>query len=120
MLDFDWRRLMRWSLLGAVVMTLWLLAPVTRCSWKSFADEPLDEAHPMSGTSGSHEDSVPISERGFFSRWGASIKACYARTPLLGQETWKRNLLLGFAGATVLFWTLSSLEKKKKSEYTRS
>jgi len=115
-LDFDWRRLMRWSILGVVVMTLWSLAPVARCSWKAFRDEPLDEAQPMSGTAGSHTQDV-IEGKGFFSRWGSAISICYKRTPLLGQEKWKRNLLFGFAGAALLFYGFSEFERRRKKTH---
>lgn len=116
-LDFDWRRLMRWSILGAVVMTLWLLAPTAKCSYTAFRDEPLDEAHPMSDTSGSHKQDV-IEGDGFFTRWGNSIKYCYRRTPPFSQEKWKRNLLLGFLAASVLFYGFSELERRRKRTYS--
>ncbi len=116
-LDFDWRRLMRWSILGAVVMTLWLLAPTARCSWRAFRDEPLDEAHPMSDTPGSHKQEG-IEGDGFFTRWGSSIKHCYNRTPPFSQEKWKRNVLIGFGAATLLFYALSEFERRRKKTYS--
>lgn len=115
-LGFDWRRLMRWSILGAVVMTLWLLAPTAKCSWKAWRDEPLDEAYPISGTPGAHKvDS--IEGDGFFSRWGSAIKFCYRAKPPLDQEKWKRNLLFGLAGAAALFYVLSELERRTKKKH---
>ena len=116
-LDFDWRRLMRWSILGAVVMTLWLLAPTARCSYLAFRNEPLDEAYPMTDTPGAHKQDV-IEGDGFFTRWGSSIKHCYKRTPPFSQETWKRNLLIGFGAATLLFYGLSEFERRRKRTYS--
>lgn len=117
-LDLDWRKWMRWFILATIVMVLWSLVPTARCAWTSFRAEPLNEATPISATEGSHSDSVPISERGFFERWGSAIKQCYARTPLLGQEKWKRNLLLGFAAAALLMYALSEIERRNKKTYS--
>ena len=116
-LDFDWRRLMRWSLLGAVVMLLWLLAPTAKCSWKAWRDEPLDAAHPMSDTPGAHKADV-VEGDGFFARWGSAVKYCYRRSPPFGQEPWKRNVLIGFAGAAALFYVISEIERRKKRTYS--
>lgn len=116
-LDFDWRRLMRWTLLGSVVMALWMCAPMGRCSWKAFRDEPLDEAYPLSDTPGSHKQEI-VEGDGFFARWGGAIKTCYARTPPLKQEKWKRNVLFGLLGATALFWGISTFERRRKRTYS--
>jgi len=32
----DWRRLMRWCLLGTAIMFLWLMAPVVKCTFTAF------------------------------------------------------------------------------------
>jgi hypothetical protein len=113
----DWRRLMRWSILGAVVMTLWLLAPTAKCSWKAWRDEPLDAAHPMSNTPGAHKvDNVEGD--GFFARWGSAIKYCYRRTPLLGQEAWKENALFGFLAAAGLLYVISEIDRRRKHTYS--
>lgn len=116
-LDFDWRRLMRWSILGAVVMALWLLLPTAKCSVRAFSDEPLDEAHPMSDTAGSHKQDV-VEGDGFFSRWGGAIKMCYRRTPPLEQEAWKLKTMYGLLGASVLFYLLSELDRRRKRTYS--
>lgn len=116
-LDFDWRRLMRWSIFGAIVMALWMIAPVAKCSWKAFRDEPLDEAHPVSDTPGSHTQDV-VEGEGFFTRWGGAIKMCYRRTPPLDQEAWKRNTLYGLVGAAVLFYVLSEMDRRNKRSYS--
>lgn len=106
---------MRWSILGAVVMMLWLLAPTAKCSWKAFRDEPLDEATPIGDTPGAHKHEN-VEGEGFFSRWGSAIKFCYKRTPPLGQEAWKRNLLFGFIGAAFVFYAISELERRNKKK----
>jgi hypothetical protein len=116
-LDLNWRRLMRWSILGAVVMMLWLLAPTVKCSWKAWRDEPLDEAYPLSDTPGAHKQDV-IEGDGFFSRWGSAIKLCYKRKPPFDQEKWKRNLFVGFAAAAMLFFIISEIEKRTKKTYS--
>jgi hypothetical protein len=113
-IDPNWPRIGRWTLLGAVVMLLWLLAPTAKCSWAAFRDEPLSEATPMSdGSERSHEP-------GFFTRWGTAIEGCYKQTPLLGQESWKRNALFGLAGMSVLAYSLASWERRRKRGYDRS
>ena len=114
--DFDWRRLMRWSILGAVVMLLWLFAPVAKCSYMAFRNEPLDEAYPVTDTPGSHKQDV-VEGEGFFSRWGSAIKHCYKRTPPFSREKWKRNLFFGLAGAALVFFTISEIEKRNKRTY---
>ena len=116
-LDFDWRRLMRWSIFGAIVMALWLLAPAAKCSYRAFANEPLDEAHPISDTAGSHKQDV-VEGDGFFSRWGSAIKMCYRRTPPLEQAAWKRNVMYGLLGASVLFYVFSEIERRNKRTYS--
>lgn len=116
-LDLDWRRLMRWSILGAVVMVIWLFAPTIKCSWKAFRDEPLDEAHPVSGTPGAHKQDV-IEGDGFFSRWGGAIKYCYKHKSPWDQEPWKKNLFFGLAAAAVLFYVISEIERRNKRTYS--
>jgi hypothetical protein len=112
--DPNWPRIGRWTLLGAIVMLLWLIAPTVKCSLSSFREEPLSEAMPVTDGSG------PPEEPGFFTRWGTAIKGCYKQTPLLGQEAWKRNLLFGFAGLSTLAYLLAAWERKRKQGYDRS
>lgn len=111
--DPNWQRISRWSMLAAIVMVLWLLAPTAKCSWAAFRDEPLTEATPHSDGSADRE------EPSFFSRWGTAIKGCYAQTPLLGQEAWKRNVLFALAGASLLAYALHQLERRRKRTYDR-
>ena len=97
MIAVDWKTVKRWCLIGTFVMLGWLLLPVASCSIDAFRDTPLSEAQPH-GTPAADADDEP----GFFTKVGRATKVCYARTPLLGQETWKTYLLFGFAGAVVL------------------
>ena len=59
-------------------------------------------------------------ERGFVSRVGDATKVCYARTPLLGQEAWKRNLLFGFIGVGIAAHLLGRYERWRKRTYDRA
>jgi hypothetical protein len=110
-IDPNWPRIRRWCLLGAVVMLLWLAAPIARCSWAAFRDEPLNEAMPHDA-----QDN-PRPDRSFFSRWGSAIEGCYASTPLLGQEPWKRNVLFALLGLALLSHVASLVERRKKGGY---
>ena len=111
--DPNWQRISRWSFLGAIVMVLWLLAPTVKCSIGAFREEPLSEARPQS------DGSEQVHEPGFFERWGSAIKGCYAKTPLLGQEAWKNNVLYALAGVWILTWGLHAFEKSRKRTYDR-
>jgi hypothetical protein len=117
LLDFDWRRLMRWSLLGAVVMGLWLIAPTAKCAVAAFRSEPLDAAHPVSDTPGTHTQES-VEGDGFFERWGSAIKVCYRHNPPMEQEGWKKNLLFGFGAGIVVFYVLSEIERRNKRTYS--
>lgn len=106
----DWRRLARWFLLGTIAMLIWLLAPTARCSYAAFRDTPLDEAQPHAMPGSTQADDAPPEEPGFFDKLGTAVHACYRRTPILGQEEWKRDLLIGLAAATVLAWAIARFE----------
>lgn len=116
--DIDWQRLARWTLLGTMVMLLWLLAPVVKCSWISFRDTPIGEVS-EEGAPGQSDKERVIEGTGFFSRWGSAIKGCYAETPLLGQEAWKRNVLVGLGAVTLLAWALGYYERRRKRTFDR-
>ena len=112
-LGFYWKSIMRWCLLGTVVMFVWLMIPTARCSIQAFRDTPLPEAGP-------HEDSQPTDDQpppedpGFFSKLGSAMSRCYHAKPLFGQEAWKSNLLVVFAALTALAWTMKFLEERSK------
>jgi hypothetical protein len=107
--DLDWPRISRWALLATIVMTLWLLAPVAKCSYAAFRDTPL--ASDTEEVSQSDADRV-AQGKGFFETLGAATKVCYARTPLLDQD-WKSDVLLGAAAVTVLAWGLGKLQRRR-------
>ena len=108
---------MRWSILLAVVMTVWLLVPTARCSWKAFRDEPLDEAQPLSDTPGSHKQDV-VEGDGFFSRWGSAVKYCYKYKSPLSRSSWQRTLVFVFLGGALVFYGISEIERRNKRKYT--
>jgi hypothetical protein len=114
LLDYDWRRISRWCLLGAIVMCLWLLAPVAKCSYYAFRDIPLDEndTAPIDPTKA---DQQRVDDgKNFVGGWVQETKYCYRRTPLLDQEPWKTNVLFGFVGVAVLGFTLHRLRKPSR------
>jgi hypothetical protein len=111
-LDVDWRRMSRWCCLGTIVMVLWLLAPVARCSFNAFRDIPLNDAY-GSGDAPANADRDRVKgARGFASTWVSSIESCYERTPLLGQEDWKSWLLFGFGSVMVIAWLVGGIENR--------
>ena len=112
----DWRHLMRWCLLGTVVMFIWLMAPVVKCSFGAFRDTPLSETQPSLTPSQTDTNRVDQSE-GFVEKVITATKRCYARTPLLGQEPWKTNLLLGLAAATLIFWGLRKWDARRRKTF---
>ena len=112
----DWRHLMRWCLLGTVVMFVWLMAPVVKCSFTAFQDTPLSEVDQNVPISQTDENRVEQSQ-GFVEKVTTAAKVCYARTPLLGQEAWKGNLLLGLSAATVLLWAISKWDAYRRKTF---
>ncbi len=113
LLDYDWRRIARWAVFAAFAMTIWLLVPVARCSYDAFRDIPLsDDEHPVEITAA--DKNRIDSGKSFFGDWMHAIKFCYQRTPVLGQEPWKRDLLVGFACVAVLGFTLDNVERRRK------
>ena len=112
--DIDWPRIGRWALLGFVVMLLWLMVPVAKCSWHAFKDEPLGEVDAETANPGQADNQRVEEGAGFFARWGHAIKGCYKLTPLFGQEQWKGYLLVGFGSAAALCWILGRLGRRRK------
>lgn len=115
--DFYWSRIARWCLLGAFVMLVWSLAPVVRCSWTAFRDTPIGEVD--TGADPSQADSGRVAKgQGFWNGFTWSVKQCYRRTPLFGQEPWKHQLLVGFAVGTVLAWIAADLASRRRKTFT--
>jgi len=112
--DVNWQRLSRWAFLGTLVMLSWLAYPTARCSVAAFRDTPLTE-YDRPPDDPADADKTRVDEgKEFVGSWWQSIKACYKRTPLTGQEPWKTDLLFGFAFVCVLGWTVHKLERGKK------
>lgn len=111
----DWRRIQRWSLLGAIAMVLWLLAPVAACSWRAFRETPIsDYDADKTGDAAGQADADRVKQgQGFWDKLTSSVGTCYARTPLLGQEDWKSALLFVFAGAAAVAWGLARYEERR-------
>jgi hypothetical protein len=110
--DQDWRRISRWAFLGVIVMTVWLLTPAARCSYAAFRDTPLTEYDAPPGDPADADKKRVDEGKDFAGTWWDSAKTCYRRTPLMGQEPWKADLLLGFAFVTVLGWGINRLTRR--------
>ena len=115
-LDWDWARIARWALLGFIVMLIWLLVPVVKCSSIVFRDTPIGE---VSGDVAEADKQRVQQGTSFWSRFGTGVKYCYKKTPLFGQEKWKSTLLLVFAGVALLGWTITYVERRRKRTYDR-
>ena len=85
-------------------MTVWLMMPTARCSYAAFRDTPLTEYDAPPGNPANADKTRVDEGKDFAGSWAHSVKLCYERAPLLGQEPWKGDLLLGFAFVTVLGW----------------
>lgn len=116
--DIDWQRLARWCLLGTIVMLLWSLAPVVKCSWVAFRDTPIGEVLDEDAPGAADKERV-VQGTGFWSRWGTAIRGCYVQTPLLGQERWKAGLLIGFSALTLVAWSMGSWERRRRRTFER-
>jgi hypothetical protein len=107
-----------WCLLGTLVMVVWLMAPVAKCSWAAFRDTPLSETQPSLTPSETDTNRVEQSDD-FFSKLATSVKGCYAETPLLGQEDWKTYLLIGFVALTAITWGLAIWDARRRKTFER-
>ncbi len=115
--EIDWRRLSRWCLLGTVVMVLWLMAPVAKCTFGAFRDTPLSEINPTAADPADADTQRLEESRGFIGSVVAAGKQCYRKTPLLGQEGWKKQLLLWFAGATLVTWLVNQILSRRRRKF---
>lgn len=110
---FDWRRLSRWCTIGAIGVVLWLLAPVAKCTYAEFRDTPLGEVDPEGTGQPGQGDKERVKEgASFFAKMGDAASECYAATPLLGQEAWKRELLFALIGVAVLARVIAELQER--------
>lgn len=116
--DFYWKRISRWCLLGTVVMFLWLMAPVVSCSWTAFRETPISEMQPSDATPADADSQRVEEAQGFWAKFTRATKQCYAKTPLLGQEGWKTQLLLWLAGATLVTSLLARYDERRRKNFT--
>lgn len=110
--DFDWSRTSRWCLLGAIVMVIWLLVPVARCSFTAFRSTPLNESDAPVDPNAA--DKARLEEgRGFLDRWTRQVGVCYDAKPLFGQEAWKSDVMLAFAATSALAFVFARMTKRR-------
>ncbi len=111
-IGFDWARLTKWCVIGAIAMVVWLVVPVASCSWHAFRDTPLGELDPNAPAQ--TDKSRVDAGRGFWDELGTATEACYAKTPLLGQEPWKTSLLFAFVAIGAAAWAMGRITSKRQ------
>jgi hypothetical protein len=118
--EFNWPRIAKGCALGALVMFVWLMWPVVTCSWDAYQATPITETdmNAHKAEPGEVDNSRLHEGEGFFAKLGRSMKQCYAKTPLFGQEEWKSNLLLTFIGAGVLAFAIGKITARKNRSYS--
>jgi hypothetical protein len=110
----DWRRLFRWGVLATLAMMIWLLAPVIHCSWVAFRDTPISE-YDEANADPSRADEHRLQEgEGFFTKVKSATRQCYRKTPLLGQEVWKRNVLFVLLAGTLLCFVMARVRAHQR------
>lgn len=115
---FDWRRLSRWCMIAALGLVLWLLVPVAKCSYAEFRDTPLGEVDPEgTGQPGQGDKERVKKGAGFFGHMSDAIGECYAATPLLGQEAWKRELMFALLGVGALAGLIGWQQGRSKKTF---
>ncbi len=119
-IDLDWRRISRWCFVGAIVMVVWLLVPTVRCSWRAFRDTPISAMDPAAEHVGQADRARLEHGKGFVDDVTTSVKACYAKTPLLDQEEWKTDLLFALVALAIVAGAVARYEARKKRTYIRS
>lgn len=111
---FDWPRVVRYCLLGTIVMVCVLMWPVARCSWRGYMATPISEYDPNATAPGSTDKSRVEGGKNFAGDVWESAKACYAATPLLGQESWKSSLLFAFLGVGIAAFAIGKLTARRR------
>jgi len=112
--DVNWQRHSRWAFLGLLVMLSWLAYPTARCSYAAFRDIPLTEYDRPPDDPNAADQTRVDQGKEFAGSWLDSIKACYKRTPIMGQEPWKTDLLIGFTFVWILGWGVHRLDRSSK------
>ena len=110
---FDWPRVVRYCLLGTIVMLCVLMWPVARCSWRGYMATPISEMDPAASAPGQGDQGRVEGGKNFAGDVWAAMKACYAETPLLGQESWKSSLLFAFIGIGAAAFALGKLTARR-------
>ena len=113
-MDVTCQRLSRWAFLGLVVMLSWLAYPTARCSYRAFRDIPLTEYDRPPDDPNAADQTRVDQGKEFAGSWLDSIKACYKRTPITGQEPWKTDLLIGFTFVWLLGGVVHWFERSGK------
>jgi hypothetical protein len=100
----NWKRIAKWCLLGAIVMLIWLMVPVVRCSVGVFRDAPLQQIDGAPAPSQADRERVEQGKGFAYTLYHGAID-CYDETPLMDQGV-KSTVLIGFAGLTLLAYLL--------------
>lgn len=108
----DWRRVSRWSLVGAALLAIWMLWPVASCTWTSFVETPLPQVEHQRNGDGDDGDSAP--KPGFFASVSDSVSACYAAQPMSSHPDWKRNLLYSLLILAILAALLRRMTTRRR------
>ena len=114
MFIIDWKRASRWCCLGTIVMLVWLLAPVARCSFASFRDTPLSDADSATARPADADKDRVKGGQSFLFTMIHDTQSCYRRTPLFGQQPWKGNLLVAFSAGMILTWSIGRLTGRRR------
>ena len=96
-------------------MLIWMLVPVARCSFRAFRDAPIGAVDNQSP--GQADKQRLVEGTGFFTRVGRGAKVCYLRTPL-SSHGWKTALLCVLAGATLVFWGIDRVQRRRSRPMT--
>lgn len=108
----NWTRISRLALLGAIVMSLWILWPALECSGSEADRTPvggLTEDSEFHDWFYGRDDHVagpydePATARNFFSRFFGRIGGCYGSHPIGAQKPWKLATAGALFGAWLVF-----------------
>lgn len=111
----DWRRVKRWCALGAIAMTIWLLVPAARCSWRAFRAIPVGQVDD-NAPSTADKDRV-VQGTGFWTKLSNATSACYEQTPLMDQGA-LTNVWLALIAVTIFAWAMDYVDRTRHRPYT--
>ncbi|MDB4956974.1 MAG: hypothetical protein JWO36_4543 [Myxococcales bacterium] len=101
-----------------IVMFVWLMVPVAKCTYSAFREIPIGEVD-AEQVPGQVDRERLNKYDGFLDHFGSAVKQCYQRTPLLGQQRWKSDLLIGFAALMVVTGIISRIMARRKHRMLR-